>query len=540
MIKQIGCFRKDVFGVNNSSNGTIEEILDTNIADCNESIEEFKGPNNYNDSELVFGLVGAVGTNLRSVSEIIKDRLKSFSYKTDIIQVSEDVIGKLHPDKVKNSTSEYERIENYINLGNEVREKTGDHSVLALGAASVIMSKRDKDEASKTTKPKKRIAYVINSLKHPSEVNKLREIYSTGFYLIGVHSDEQRRLEYLNEDKEIEYSKAELLIKRDEDEVANYGQHTRKVFQMADFFVNYDGDTSTKLKKSIWRILDLIFGNPFLTPTFDEFAMFTAFTSALRSADLSRQVGAVIAKNNEIISSGANDCPQYGGGLYWPYLDNKTNEIVDYEGGRDYKIGYDSNKKELNEIVDDIISHIKTDKYTDQDIRKIRERILDSKIKDITEYGRVVHAEMEALLMCARNNISTKDAILYCTTFPCHNCAKHIIAAGIKRVVYIEPYPKSKAFKFHSESICSTESGNDLGKVNFEAFIGIGPRKFFELFSLSLSSGYNIIRKDESGKKIEWNRKGGVMRVQLQPISYLERESSATLLYDKLRSGLVE
>ncbi|MDN3612645.1 hypothetical protein QWZ16_23945 [Vibrio ostreicida] len=26
--------------------------------------------------------------------------------------------------------------------------------------------------------------------------------------------------------------------------------------------------------------------------------------------------------------------------------------------------------------------------------------------------------------------------------FPCHNCAKHIVASGIKRVVYVEPYPK--------------------------------------------------------------------------------------------------
>ncbi len=504
------------------------------------SVENCKGSNNYNDSELVFGLVGAVGTDLRSVSAIIKERLQAFDYKADIIQVSEDVIGKLYQDKIKKSISEYERIENYINLGNKARKEACDDSVLALGAAAVIMSKREKDEASKTTKPRKRCAYIINSLKHPNEVNRLREIYSTGFYLIGVHSGKQKRIVYLNEDKGIDTSKAQLLIERDEDEDVSYGQHTRKVFQMADFFVDFDEENSDRFKKSIWRILDIIFGNPFLTPTFDEFAMFTAFTSALRSADLSRQVGAVIAKNNEIISSGANDCPKYGGGLYWPHLDYSTNEIVDDKGGRDYTIEYDSNKKELNTIVEDIISRIKTEEHTEQSIREMRERILKSKIKDITEYGRVVHAEMEAILMCARNNISTKGATLYCTTFPCHNCAKHIIAAGITRVVYVEPYPKSKAFDFHSDSICSKEDGYDSGKVNYESFIGIGPRKFFDLFSLSLSSGYNIIRKDQSGIKIDWIRKNSVMRVQLQPVSYLERESSATLLFDRLRSGLVE
>ena len=86
---------------------------------------------------------------------------------------------------------------------------------------------------------------------------------------------------------------------------------------------------SDKFKNSLWRILDLIFGSPYLTPTFDEYAMFMAFTSSLRSADLSRQVGAVIANNNEIIASGANDSPRAGGGLYWPIFDEKKHDIVD-------------------------------------------------------------------------------------------------------------------------------------------------------------------------------------------------------------------
>ncbi|MCZ5321339.1 hypothetical protein O5699_00900 [Escherichia coli] len=60
----------------------------------------------------------------------------------------------------------------------------------------------------------------------------------------------------------------------------------------------------------------MLFGNPFITPTFDEYAMYMAFSSALRSADLSRQVGAVLAKNYAIMSTGANDVPKSGGGLY--------------------------------------------------------------------------------------------------------------------------------------------------------------------------------------------------------------------------------
>lgn len=55
------------------------------------------------------------------------------------------------------------------------------------------------------------------------------------------------------------------------------------------------------------------------------------------------------------------------------------------------------------------------------------------------------HAEMAALMSCARSGGSPVDGTLYCTTFRCHNCAKHIVAAGIRSVVYVEPYPKSKA-----------------------------------------------------------------------------------------------
>ena len=75
----------------------------------------------------------------------------------------------------------------------------------------------------------------------------------------------------------------------------------------------------------------------------------------------------------------------------------------------------------------------------------------DSQIMDIIEFGRMIHAEMLAISDAARLGRATEDATLYCTTFPCHLCAKHIVAAGIDRVVFLEPYPKSYAQKLHSE-----------------------------------------------------------------------------------------
>lgn len=473
----------------------------------------------YKDSTLVFGIVGAVGTKNKNIVDIISDRLRLYDYTVKLISISKDIIPEIFTKQ--NYQSEYDRIMTSMDLGNEARKRTNDNSILALGAVTKITTHREVD------KPNERVCYIISSLKHPEEVELLREVYTDGFYLFGIDSDEHHRRENLIESLGIPEEQAINLIKRDISEDEAYGQHTRDTFQMADFLVSFDRD-SNQTEKSIWRILDLIFGHPHITPTFEEYAMFMAFTSALRSADLSRQVGAVIAKNNEILASGANDTPKAGGGLYWPIFDSDQNRIIDEINGRDYIRGYDSNKKQQSQIIDEIARILELS----EDKKVI---LKNSSISDITEYGRVVHAEMEALMMCARNNISTRDTELFGTTFPCHNCAKHIVASGIKKVTYIEPYPKSKALEFHDDSILLTSPNSNIesNKVIFQPFTGIGPRRFFELFSVVGKFGNKKTRKDKKGESTLFNRKEANVRTKLLPMSYLDIETMATLIYNK-------
>lgn len=468
-------------------------------------------------SELVIGLVGAIGTDLSTIHRIISERLtNNFQYKNELIKISKDVIPVLSRDK-STPTENYGRYEKLINEGNHLRETTKDKSFLAKAAVAHINWKRKSDQ-----QPLERTAFIISSLKNPEEVQCLREIYSSGFFLIGVFSDKERRYKHLTHHLKMTPGEANSLIDRDTDESNEFGQHTRDTYHLSDFFVSFSGNTD-KLTNDICRLLDIIFGSPFITPTFDEFAMFMAFSSSLRSADLSRQVGAVITKENNIVSTGANDIPKAGGGLYWPKYSESTNEIVDALNGRDYMRGHDSNVTERNEIIDNILS--KLDDSIKEDVVKA---LKASKLKDITEYGRVVHAEMEAILASARLGISTSGAYLYCTTFPCHNCAKHIIASGINRVFYVEPYPKSKAIEFHSDAIEEvTSMQRDVNKVSFEPFVGVGPRSFFDLFSTGMSSGYPIKRKTASGHAVQWNPATADIRVPLKPNSYIEREKIA-------------
>jgi deoxycytidylate deaminase len=450
------------------------------------------------------------------VFRLISDRLRLFKYTAAEVKISRDILENFI--KVGDLSSAA-RINALMDEGNRLRKKTDDFGILAKLAAGIISRGREVDHDKQTIKPSKRKAFVISSLKHPDEVQALRKIYSNGFFLIGVHADKNRRVKYLT-DKGMGEEDAKLLVDRDEHEADEFGQHTRDTFHLSDFFINYDGDAD-KYHNEVVRALNLIFGHPFVTPTFDEFAMFMAFSASLRSADLSRQVGAVVTRNNNIVSTGANDVPKAGGGLYWAERSADGKNIVDTQDGRDFTRGFDANVKEKQRIIEDIVS--KFDAEQQEQARKILGK---SKLKDITEYGRVAHAEMEALLACARNGIPTVDAHLYCTTFPCHNCAKHIIAAGVQRVVYVEPYPKSKALEFHKDSITFEKSRDPKDqRVLFEPFVGVGPRSFFNLFSTNLGSGSKIERKDGNGEKVEWTEANAKVRMQMLPSSYVEREA---------------
>ncbi len=61
------------------------------------------------------------------------------------------------------------------------------------------------------------------------------------------------------------------------------------------------------------------------------------------------------------------------------------------------------------------------------------------------ELCRAVHAEQNAIIQAALNGVTTKDAELYCTNHPCSICAKMIINAEIKAVYILEEYPDELA-----------------------------------------------------------------------------------------------
>jgi deoxycytidylate deaminase len=489
--------------------------------------------------ELVFGLVGAIGTDLAQVSEALRQQLIRVGYAAHEIRVSALLhsLDRYNHLSTATSGSEYDRIKSHMMAGSELRRLAQKGDILALMAVAQIRQIRrqygDVKEAERPRTPLQRTAYIIRSIKHPSEIDTLRDIYGRAFFVVSAYSPRSKRVSTLagliaeskgDPDHSSFRGNAEELIRIDEEEEnAPLGQDVRDSFPQGDVFVDARG--RERLNQSLGRFVDAVFGNPFVTPTPDEFGMFHANSAALRSADLSRQVGAAIATHNgEIAALGCNDVPRAGGGQYWS---------GDEPDARDFQLGFDSSARFRHKITTELTAKLLGAGWTppegwEREPQKLADRIADrgvfkgTRLQNLIEYGRAVHAEMAAITDAAKRGVSIKDLTLYSTTFPCHLCARHIIAAGITRVVYIEPYPKSAAEELYGDSLTVDAEERSGRKVAFEPFVGISPNLYVLAFGFLSGS-----RKDSKGEVRNWQPAKAEPRLKQFVASYLLIEDTA-------------
>ena len=144
--------------------------------------------------------------------------------------------------------------------------------------------------------------------------------------------------------------------------------------------------------------------------------------------------------------------------------------------------GYRLYKDKLNKwegILDKLISK----DTKDRDLPELKKFISGS-----LDFHPCTHAEMSAILDAGKIGVSVIGSTLYTTTFPCHLCAKDIISSGIHRVVYLEAYPKSKNKELYPNIICIDEDGVSEDKIPFEFYTGVGPKRFYYVYSLDNTS----------------------------------------------------
>lgn len=472
--------------------------------------------------ELIIGFVTPAGVNVRRLCDETAKVLREFKYNPVEIRLSK-LLERFTGWSPPSSSGEYERISHLQNIGHQFREALDNPA--ALGLAALVEIREERIKLSKNPdEPADGVAYLINQLKHPHEVRLLRKIYEASFVLIAAHATKPTREKHLirsiayseNRSAESEdIAKAGNIIRIDDEESNSFGadelgQNTRNTYPLADLFVNLEQEEHAD--PAIRRFMDLLFGHPFHTPRPDELAMYNASAAALRSSDESRQVGAVIVNverdgqnktsNIEVIATGMNEVPRRGGGFYWDGSDNSPD-------ARDQWLIANNNDDRALTIKKDVLRELLEvlkgkGWFTPEIASRQTPHLLGELIPDglkgtqflnIGEFQRQVHAEMAALIDSARRGVAVAGRTMFVTTFPCHNCAKHIIAAGIRHVVYLEPYPKSRASMLHEEEV-ELESndgppGDDERKSNtaprvvFSPYAGIAPRQYRRLFNMS-------------------------------------------------------
>lgn len=464
--------------------------------------------------ELVIGLAAAVGTPLDLIQTLLTEHLEQLGYGTEVLHLSDYTRRfRLTSPPPTGRAREAKRIDAMMNRGNEARSRTGRNDILALCAIADIRSRRE-DDASALPKQ----AFVLRQLKHPDEVYLLRRTYGDGFHLLGLYCPRRAREEHLRT-RGANHREIERLILRDENEPSESGQHLRDTFHLSDVFLEIS-DQAEPVEDKLQRFFRLLFGDGVISPTIDEFGMFHAQAAALRSAQLGRQVGAaILSKRGDVIATGTNDVPRSGGGLYWEHDENDS---------RDHVRGRDSTDEAEEHLMQELTERLHPE-WAGASPSKRREltreyasKLKSSSVTSLTEFGRAVHAEAEALLSAARMGVSPRGALLFCTTFPCHVCARHIVAAGVHQVTYIEPYPKSRALELHDDSISIEEDQAD--RVVFKPFVGVAPRRFARLFSMVSEEGAEIRRKDAEGRLVPST---AGLRLRLPYFSALDREKLA-------------
>jgi deoxycytidylate deaminase len=488
-------------------------------------------------SELVIGLVGAAGADLELVSDSLRKALDAVKYDAHPIRISQ-LLHDLEPyGHLAHIQDQDERINRHMDAGNQLRQATRRDIMALLAIAAIRVLRRDRGSGNAEDaedEPLPRTAYILNSLKREEEVALLQEVYLRSFILISAFASRHNRRDALaariarskNINAEKCFAAAEAIIDRDEFESEIvFGQNVRDTFPLADIFL--DADNKDAIAQSVERAVSIVFGHPFETPTRAEIGMQLARTAALRSADLSRQVGyAACSDDGQVIALGTNEVAKPGGGLYW--ADSS-------DAARDFEFANREQNAEMKvDILRDLLTRLQTLGYATPGldvsapgIDKIGRELKGSTFMAITEYGRAVHAEMSVITDAARRGVPLSGATMYGTTFPCHNCAKNIVAAGVKRVVYIEPYPKSQVSRLFSDSITIERDSAD--KVTFTPFVGIAPQRFSDFFSYT-------DRKDDDGWVRSWDemKSKAVPRIPSDPASYVPLEN------DKVKSDLVK
>jgi len=387
---------------------------------------------------LIIGLTGSFGSGC---SYIAKEILTPKGYQRIALS---DILREEHRSKTGQPTENLKRQE-LQEFGDEIRREHG----------SKYLANKAIEDIHKSPDTK----WIVDSIRNPAEIGALQN-YSNRFFLLGIYADRDVRWERTKnvfDDDPREFDRLDKNDKGSNNE--KHGQRVEDCFYDADVVLANNehaeaigNECFEVLKEKVLQYVDLIEKPRKKTQPLNEreVLMAMAYAASQRSSCLKRKVGAVIVDDlGNVISSGYNEVPREESACAKQYMKCYRTHVLDAFFADLKKLVPDTAEKEV----------------------ELRERFRGT--LKLLDHCRALHAEENAIVTLARNgnSIPLEKCTLYTTTYPCRTCANKIHNVGIKRVVYVEPYPQPEAKVILRKA-----------RIRDECFEGVTYRAFFRLY----------------------------------------------------------
>lgn len=391
------------------------------------------------EKKFLIGLTGSFGSGCSALRKVLEKHREIISFK-----LSEEV----RKETKKKGLDVNER-ENLQKVGNILRKDKGTNY---LAVKALEKAKKENENI-----------IVFHGIRNAGEVKEFRKY--PNFFLVAVDCSKDNRWKRLKRIYDGDKRGFERDDKRDKNEGLEYGQQVLQCVEDADIlFINNEyylteSKLNTELETLFKPHLELITGEKLRNPSEEETMMTAAASLALKSHCIKRRVGAVLCDSSGyIISAAYNEVP-------------KAQETC-FEK---YRMCYrDHVRKNFSET---LVSHFKFCPLCSKELNLdgVKCKSCQSDLSYLIppykalDKCRSLHAEETTILKAAHYQL--KDSTLYSTTFPCLQCAKRILNADIKYVIYIDPYPEEESIKMLEK-----------GGVKTKKFEGVKAQAYYKLF----------------------------------------------------------
>jgi deoxycytidylate deaminase/dephospho-CoA kinase len=294
---------------------------------------------------------------------------------------------------------------------------------------------------------KDRAFIVIDAIRNPFEATYFHQRYA-GFYLVSVNTPNSARLNHLRETHKFSEDQIVALDnkeypKRLAGKDIYTSQNIQKCIEIADIHINNPDRqkyNNNELSSQLHWYVSLILHPGLVTPTSIERCMQLAYSAKLNSGCISRQVGAVVTDQNFSIKAvGWNNTPQG----QTPCVLRNAEELID-GGAEGVYSKYERTDEKFHAVLEQTYRAVKGSE-------RLCGRNLSYCFKDLQNevegeknqvHTRSLHAEENAFLQLAKyGGEPIQGGILFSTASPCELCSKKAYQLGIKKVIYIDPYP---------------------------------------------------------------------------------------------------